>query len=99
MTTQSRFGAQPARQALVDERWSQPKAAERINVPHLHLRGALNGHVPPSQVVRDRLPALLGRPLTELFTPDSLAATYTGPRGRRSRQRAGQDWPTSWDSK
>lgn len=97
MPTQSRFGVQPARQALVDERWTQPRAAEQINVPPLHLRNAVNGHVPPSQVVRDRLPALLGKPLSELFTSEALAATFQNHRGRQDRKRKDQRWPTSWD--
>jgi len=97
MPTQSRFGVQPARQVLVDERWTQPGAADQINVPRLHLRGAVNGHVPPSQVVRDRLPALLGKPLSQLFTEESLAAKYRSGRGQQHRKRNGQPWPTSWD--
>ena len=99
MPTYSRFGDQPAKKALTEERWSQPRAAEKINVPFLHLRGALNGHVAPSKVVRDRLPALLGRPLSELFTAEALAATYHGNRGPQSRKRDGEAWATSWDRK
>ena len=93
----SRFGVQPARQALIDNRWTIRLAAERINVPPLHLRNAVLGHTVPSGALRDRLPVLLGRPLSKLFTAESLAAEYRPGNGPGGRQRPGESWITSWD--
>lgn len=93
----SRFGVQPARQALTDERWTLRRAADQINVPLQHLRGAVNGHTAPSTPLRSRLPILLGRPLAELFTEDALAATYNPGHGPGGRQRPNEKWLTSWD--
>ena len=95
----SRFGLQPARRALYDERWSIARAAEQINVPPRHLAGAVYGSIPPSQPVRDRLPILLHQPLSALFTEDALAATYQPQTGRNARQRRDATWLTGWDAR
>jgi len=94
----SRFGVQPARQALTDGRWTYRLAAERLNVPPLHLRGAVLGHTAPSSAIRDRLPVLLGRPLSGLFTREALAAKYNPGNGPGGRQRPGESWITSYDA-
>lgn len=54
------------------------------------------GRVVPSPALRDRLPALLGSPLSELFTPDALAATYH-PEQNAYRSRDGYSWKTGYD--
>lgn len=89
MATQ-RFPVQPARQLLYNERWSIPSAAQELNIPTAHLFNCLRGNCPPAPEVRDRLPALLHRPLTELFTADALAAQYGGPRGAFRLARASE---------
>lgn len=92
----SRFGVQPAREKLREERWSLAKAAETLNIPPLHLRGAVMGRVVPSPALRDRLPALLGVPLSELFSSDALIATYQ-PEQNAYRHRGGRPWSTGYD--
>lgn len=74
------LGPQPARRILRrDARLSITEAAEQINVRRSHLNSALLGYCAPSEDVRERLPRLIGRPLEELFTPESLAEPYRGP--------------------
>ncbi len=46
--------------------------ARVIDVSYLQLRNSVYGRTRPNQAVRDRLPALLGVALSELFTPDAL---------------------------
>lgn len=92
----SRFGVQPAREKLRAERWSLAKAADKLNIPPLHLRGAVMGRVVPSPALRDRLPALLGSPLSELFSADALAATYQ-PEQNAYRNRESAAWSTGYD--
>jgi hypothetical protein len=86
---QSPFGVQPARQALYNARWTVARAAGEIDVNGTHLFNCLYGKCPPSPDVRDRLPALLGLPLSALFTAESLAKKYGGPRGSYRLARAG----------
>lgn len=81
---------------LRNERWSIAKAAERLNIQPLHIRGALMGHVAPSPALRDRLPALLGQPLSSIFTADALAADYH-PERNAYRRREGEAWSTGYD--
>lgn len=81
----SRFGMQPARKSLADQRWSIAKAAAQLGVEDLHLGSTLYGRTAPSQIVRDRLPALLGVPLPDLFTAEALAATYNSHKGPGNR--------------
>lgn len=95
----SRYGIQPARQLLYDRGWSIPVAADKINVPFSHLRNVLHGVTPPSGPVRDRLPVLLGAPLSALFTESALSATYQPGRGPGGRTRREQRWMTSWDAR
>jgi hypothetical protein len=83
------FGVQPARQVLYSQRWSLPRAAAQIDVPPTHFFNCIHGKCPPSPDVRDRLPALLGLPLSELFTAEVLAKPYGGPRGAYRLARAG----------
>jgi len=67
------------------KRWSMREAAEQIGVRHQHLSGSVYGHVRPSEVVREKLPALLGVPLDELFTHDVLRVPYRGASGTMGR--------------
>lgn len=85
MAIERLFPVQPAKRVLYDERWSVPRAAQKLGVSTTHLFNCLHGNCPPSPEVRDKLPALVGRPLTELFTAESLARPYAGPAGSRRR--------------
>jgi hypothetical protein len=86
------LGPQPARQHLYDQRWPVARAARELGVSHTHLVNCLLGRCSPSPEVRDKLPAMLGLPLSELFTEESIAREYAGPRGsyRLMRNGAGQ---------
>ena len=75
--------------------------ARLIDVGYLELRNSIYGRVRPTPAVRQRLPLLLGRDLSELFDAGSLRA----PRGSelcdcagcsfkrfRAVEQAGQHW-------
>lgn len=82
MPTQSvRQGAQPGYYLIKEQRRSIGVVAQAIDVPYLHLRNALYGHVVPSPGVRERLPKLLGVRLDELFDAATLAREYQPNRG------------------
>jgi hypothetical protein len=72
-----KFGTQPAVAALRAERWSIALAARTIGVPETHLRNAVLGRTYPNAIVREKLPALLGIGLEDLFIPDMLAKAYS----------------------
>lgn len=71
---------QPVRRALILADMSVTQAAEKIGVTWSHLYATVIGRTTPSEVVRQRLPELLGIPLEELYDADLLARTYAGPR-------------------
>ncbi|GLI00689.1 hypothetical protein [Phytohabitans aurantiacus] len=50
--------------------------AEELGVEYNHLRFALYGQVRPNDRVRRRLPRLLGHPLEDLFSAESLAKPH-----------------------
>ena len=77
---------QPAREHLRRERWSIRAAAEKIEVSPGHLAYVMRGWAAPSQEVRDRLPALLGVPLSDLFEPWLLERRYNGPRNGHTKR-------------
>jgi hypothetical protein len=47
--------------------------ARVIDVPDHELRNALNGRYRPSRAIRERLPLMVGVPITALFSADMLA--------------------------
>lgn len=77
---------QPVREHLRRERWSIRAAAVKIEVPPGHLAYAVRGWATPSQEVRDRLPALLGVPLSDLFEPWLLDRNYGGHRNGHAKR-------------
>lgn len=91
----TKFGEQPAKGIIRKRGTSVANVAVEIGVNHSHLNGALNGYVRPNEVVRERLPKLLGKRLDELFNPDVLAEEFGAGRGGRS----GEGWtylPGGW---
>jgi hypothetical protein len=68
----SRYGVQPAREALARHGLNVRMAADALNENVGHLNNALLGHTSPCGRLRESLPALLGVPLEELFTPEIL---------------------------
>jgi transcriptional regulator with XRE-family HTH domain len=74
------FGRQPALDLVLKRYWTMPDLAQEINVNKAHLYNALYGRTRPSDELRERLPRLLKRELTDLFTPEALAKPYSGSR-------------------
>lgn len=77
------FGPQPAIEILQQQRWTVSAAAREIGVKRAHLNGVIHGYVTPSLVVREQLPKLLNRPLTDLFNEDFLKLPIRYRRGDR----------------
>lgn len=81
--------APPARLALYAKGLTIRDAAEQIGVPFAHLANVLRGNSTPNDVVRARLPKLLGVPLAELFDTDLLAREWQGTNRHAAKPKAG----------
>jgi transcriptional regulator with XRE-family HTH domain len=92
----SRYGVQPAREALARHGLSIAVAADTLGESRTHLNNTLLGRTPPCGRLRESLPALLDIPLEQLFTPEILNAksrrhvTYV-PVARRSPREIERD--------
>lgn len=73
---------------MKEERWTYSALARRINVPRAHLVNVMMGCAHPSTELRERLPVVLGKPIEELLSAESLAKPYTGPRPGRPKAAA-----------
>jgi hypothetical protein len=73
----SRFGDQPLIEIMRRRRWTFSLLCGEVGVTYRHLYYVAHGHIVPSPKLRDKLPAVLSAPLSELFTEDALAAQYT----------------------
>ena len=76
MDFHSRFGEQPLIEIMRRRRWTFSLLCGEVGVTYRHLYYVAHGHIVPSPKLRDKLPAVLGAPLSELFTQDALAAQY-----------------------
>lgn len=83
----SRYATQPARILAAEQHLTIRELAESIGEDPTHLGNALRGTAFPSERIREQLPLVLGRPLSELFSPDRLRMPYSGPRGRNGGRR------------
>jgi hypothetical protein len=63
---------QPLFHVLKDQRRGVAPTARAIGVSYLHFRQVVDGRTRPSREVRERLPELLGVPLSALFDAGSL---------------------------
>lgn len=82
------FGIQPALSELTRRRWTIAAAAREIGCSYSQLYNVTRGVTPPSSVLRDKLPRLLGVELEQLFTRGALAAAYlTWPSGHAGGRR------------
>lgn len=77
---------QNARRLMILQGITTVQAAELIGVDPAHLGNCLSGRTRPLQVVRDKLPAILGVALEECFDAELLAKEYGGRRGLRARR-------------
>lgn len=86
LARETRFGAQPLYLLLRDRgRGSITELARELRVPERHLFNVLYGWTRPNDILRRRLPDLLGLPLTELFTAEALAEPFaTRPKRKDS---------------
>ena len=58
------------------QRWHYSQLAREINVTRQQLYTAARGIVVPSPILRDKLPPILGVPLSQLFTAEALNYRY-----------------------
>ncbi|MEV7329577.1 hypothetical protein [Micromonospora sp. NPDC093244] len=72
----SRFGDQPARLLLRRRGYILKDLSEKIGVPERHFLDALAGRIRPRPEVINDLPALVGIPVTKLFTEQVRAKPY-----------------------
>ena len=72
----SRFGDQPLVEEMRRQRWHYSLLAQLINVTRQQIYAAARGIVVPSPAIRDRLPPILGVPLSQLFTAEALDYRY-----------------------
>jgi transcriptional regulator with XRE-family HTH domain len=75
------FGTQPLRLVLFQQDITGTKVATDLDISYGHLRRVITGRCRPMDDVREKLPAYLGVPLEELFTPEVLAKPYVVGRG------------------
>lgn len=68
----TRFGRQPICDVLHDHRWTTTRFAAHHGLNRNHLYNASTGRVAVSRELQHVLPDLLGIPLDELFTSDSI---------------------------
>ena len=74
---------QVARRHLIVREISTQEAADFIGCHLSHLSNVLNGRSRPNDLVRERLPKLIGLPIEALLDADLLTGEYSGPHGRR----------------
>lgn len=89
---QTRFGDQPLIEEMRRQRWHYSLLAQEISVTRQQLYTAARGIVVPSPLLRDKLPAILGVPLSQLFTAEALDYRYQDNHHRFDRpQRRSQE--------
>jgi ribosome-binding protein aMBF1 (putative translation factor) len=73
---ETKFGPQPIREAVWRAGMTHSEFTDKLQIqPSSHVRLAMRGACPPSEELRQRAPFVLGIPLDELFTAESLAVT------------------------
>jgi hypothetical protein len=73
---QTRFIDQPFSEQMRRQRWHYSLRAGEVGVTPQQLYTAARGIVVPSPLLRDKLPAILGVPLSQLFTAEALDYRY-----------------------
>jgi hypothetical protein len=76
MITYAPHGDQPIISVLKDQGRSYTWLAQKLNVSYRRLYAVCRGITTPPPAFRDQLPAILGVPLSKLFTSEALAAAY-----------------------
>lgn len=76
MITYAPHGDQPIIPVLKEQGRSYTWLAQKLNVSYRRLYAVCRGITTPPPEFRDQLPAILGVPLSQLFTTETLDATY-----------------------
>jgi transcriptional regulator with XRE-family HTH domain len=76
LVVKTRFGDQPLIEEMRRQRWHYSLLAREITVTQKQLYAAARGIVVPSPALRDKLPPILGVPLSQLFTAEALDYRY-----------------------
>jgi hypothetical protein len=86
MHSHSRFGDQPLIEIMRRRRWTFSLLSSEVGVTCRHLYYVAHGHIVPSPKLRDRLPAVLGAPLSEVHSGCARRST-PGAEQRAARDR------------
>lgn len=87
MTNHSAYGKQPFHSLLRREGRSIYGVGRYLGFNPGYAWRVAVGRVPPSDAFREALSKHLQRPVTELFTPEALAADYTARKNARGLRR------------
>ena len=79
-----KYGLQPVRSWMELNRWDCSQLAKEVGCGYNHLYLAIVGGTPPSPLLRQKLPQILGAELPNLFTPQAIAADFH-PKARQGR--------------
>jgi transcriptional regulator with XRE-family HTH domain len=91
------FGTQPIRNAIWRKGYTHTEFAAMTGIePRSHIIGAISGAVPPSEDLRKLAPAILGVPLEELFTAESLAQVCQPLKPALRRRILKNNRPVTW---
>lgn len=71
-TKPTKFGPQPIAQVMRDQRWQIKRFAAEHGLSYGHLHRVVIGQTAASRELQRVLPDLLGVPLEDLFTSESL---------------------------
>jgi hypothetical protein len=84
MARATRYGPQPIKKVLAAQGRTLAGAARICGLHYNHVRGAADGWHPADTDTREGLPAHLGVPIEQLFTPESLAGKLNKRRPRNA---------------
>lgn len=87
VSTYGPYGRQPLADYIIQQRWSYVQLGSELCVSERHVRNVANGWTRPNTVLRKQLPALLGAPLSDMFTGPVIAENFAA-RPKRKAVRA-----------
>lgn len=84
ITYETKFGPQPIRDEVWRAGMTHTEFIDKMQIrPSSHVRLAMNGVSPPSEELRQRAPYVLGLPIEQLFTAESLTTVHQPSRQPR----------------
>ena len=85
----TKFGPQPIRDAVWAAGWTHAAFRDLTGIkPSGHVAMAMDGRCPPNTELRRVAPMLLGLPLDQLFTAESLAGIHQPKHRPRAQPKA-----------